>query len=375
MLFSKLVACSLYRFENSCCNMSTVAVKPLLFPRLCTIQFQACRHHSRRCYRYDALTGSLFVSARVCTQCAVYLMHIMCGRYDDHLVADYQEKYDRQLILSFAEYLLPVFYHCHYQVYFLQKRSYLDRYLFSITDIIGNLNENHSLSSTKEKYQRMIATFIHAIGIRRGLRLMKWFIESGNGVHFRKFVIEPYIRYRRAIREGNENLLGPRTVCMLPIITRLSRNCAFYIDFARKKMQSSSGPMLCNYKWIVSTLIRSTKQSMEHSKLINCDMSDLSISSLAMDMYNGDRSWDDLDYLFCGNVVSRYDENYHTEMINYRRCDNRECGKTNWQSECIIKFKKCSRCRMMFYCSRKCQKKDWNVYNHRSLCFEYHGHK
>ena len=45
-------------------------------------------------------------------------------------------------------------------------------------------------------------------------------------------------------------------------------------------------------------------------------------------------------------------------------CHNFKC-KNN---KILIKFKKCSHCRIMIYCSRKCQKYDWSVGKHRLQC-------
>eukprot|EP01084_Bolivina_argentea_P021745 40407_1 len=45
-------------------------------------------------------------------------------------------------------------------------------------------------------------------------------------------------------------------------------------------------------------------------------------------------------------------------------CGNYLCQKRNTS----LKFKVCKGCNVMFYCSRKCQKYDWNVFKHSFLC-------
>lgn len=56
--------------------------------------------------------------------------------------------------------------------------------------------------------------------------------------------------------------------------------------------------------------------------------------------------------------------NPKNEMIKI--CGNSKCIKTK-RNEKSRKFKICSRCKVIYYCCRRCQKYDWN-YNHRLKC-------
>ena len=69
------------------------------------------------------------------------------------------------------------------------------------------------------------------------------------------------------------------------------------------------------------------------------------------------------------------------------QCQNRKCGKkylkhkfgvdslpiskkasVHKSLECIRKFYVCKGCKLTFYCSRRCQKIDWNMYGHKQFC-------
>eukprot|EP01084_Bolivina_argentea_P291653 501275_1 len=56
-------------------------------------------------------------------------------------------------------------------------------------------------------------------------------------------------------------------------------------------------------------------------------------------------------------------------------CGNKVCGKSYYihkygesSNDVIGKWYKCSACKRSFYCSRRCQKYDWNKFKHRDFC-------
>lgn len=71
-------------------------------------------------------------------------------------------------------------------------------------------------------------------------------------------------------------------------------------------------------------------------------------------------------------IIKEYDRHRCKSELN---CGNIECKATNAKladNECkkgwIWKFHMCKRCKIVYYCSKKCQKIDWNKYNHRIIC-------
>ena len=55
---------------------------------------------------------------------------------------------------------------------------------------------------------------------------------------------------------------------------------------------------------------------------------------------------------------------HHYRYKQSIKCGNHVCNKLNIDME----FKICKRCLVTFYCSKKCQKYDWNIFGHKVQC-------
>merc|ERR1712129_191907 len=56
---------------------------------------------------------------------------------------------------------------------------------------------------------------------------------------------------------------------------------------------------------------------------------------------------------------------YHSHYRRYtKECNNVQCKNRKIATD---NFFKCSKCKMVYYCSRRCDKRDWNAY-HRNNC-------
>eukprot|EP01084_Bolivina_argentea_P280879 480445_1 len=74
-------------------------------------------------------------------------------------------------------------------------------------------------------------------------------------------------------------------------------------------------------------------------------------------------------YMVNTNVNIKYIGRVKTEQKLKMKCNYKYCNvKNSINSEKLWKFKFCSTCKIAFYCSRRCQKKDWNKGNHRYCC-------
>lgn len=67
----------------------------------------------------------------------------------------------------------------------------------------------------------------------------------------------------------------------------------------------------------------------------------------------------------CYKYFDGFAERIYKIKRNDTQCQNIKCSKRRKNTD---KFYKCRKCKVIRYCSKKCQKIDWNMYNHKSIC-------
>ena len=228
--------------------------------------------------------------------------------------------------------------------------------------------------------------------------LISWFIEAQNGKYFNDFIIKAFEKYKRnyiSYHDGhNEDIqdevvqamnqrfkreLREKYLWMYPVITFLSKKDKYYLHRAQIKKQKTKGRKKKNYEWIERILL--TDLSSNDGKQCR--------------IYYNFKSMFDITY------SKRQQDAFKKTLKKNLVCDNRDCSKRGslekqirkskrrrsdgFPTEIIIeqrvvgvvhtgKWYRCARCRMVYYCSRHCQKVDWNKYHHKRLCFEYPLH-
>ena len=70
------------------------------------------------------------------------------------------------------------------------------------------------------------------------------------------------------------------------------------------------------------------------------------------------------DYIEWKYGLEYYDRD--TDALEYKQRGHKY--KNVWEERIINKWYKCKRCKIVYYCSKKCQKLDWNRYNHKLVC-------
>ena len=64
----------------------------------------------------------------------------------------------------------------------------------------------------------------------------------------------------------------------------------------------------------------------------------------------------------CGRMYFKYGDEYK------QLCDCDSKALRSFKKSIVTKWRKCSACTLVYYCSRECQKYDWNESNHRAIC-------
>lgn len=323
-------------------------VSCLRMPYLFEMNLTSCRwihDESQRCFVVDRKKLILHANGPICTQCAVNLMSVASVNKSQnteiaHIIGSHS-------IFMFSDFMHSIFVNTNYLYFFLQSKQHLHRFLLTATYIIRKSQNDGGTESTKrcDNYRLCITRFMEFVGWKK--HLVRWFIESGNGRFFKDFVITEFGKYKKKRRSFNAptERLSDRFHWMYPVITHLARHEMGYLHRAKRKKLETSGRIRKNYEWIEMVLEENEKALRQ----------------------------DTLDFMFCRNGVMENRLEFKESLRSRIVCDNRDCQRKA-SDDTGTTFKRCRRCRMMHYCSKRCQKIDWNKYNHRSLCFEYPLH-
>ena len=351
---------------------SSTASNCLRMPYLFEIDLRTCRYYgtSKQCFDIDPIGLRVAAQPKICNQCSIKILSIACTEFNTNTKTAHLLK--KQNILMFANLFRALFSHPNNLYYFLQNKQTFNRYLFTMMEIIRKLKNSNNVKLC-EYYTIYVSNFMRFVGQKR--HLIKWFIEAQNGKYFKQFVIDEFNKYKHKNNNNNKNKLSERYLWMYPVITFINKKHEYYIKKAIIKKDLYKGKTRRNYIWIERILQEKTLPATIKYGGIN-----------------------DLEFLFCYDESKRQRVNFGKMLKKNIICDNRECplrsciervsskskfrDKNGRRHEIIIergkvhkgKWYKCKRCRMMYYCSRRCQKIDWNKYYHKSLCFQYPLH-
>lgn len=219
--------------------------------------------------------------------------------------------------------------------YFLQSKDLLHHYIFNAYKFAQDSN-----ASDEEEHSRLTCNQMQSMmyWISTKHRALRWFCELEDGLYFRNLVIGSYFRYLRP--SSNMDVIE---IIGLPILLHLTKHKDYYLNKAQRKQSQTKGVVQKNYQWIYDFLTKGTGEFILDDSPVE------------------DQEW---------KTALKRSWRGQSDM----KCDNRECDRTylkGWDKNLNFDFKRCGRCRMMHYCSRRCQKIDWNRYNHRKLCFQY----
>lgn len=318
-----------------------VYVQCLRMPYHFEMDLRTCRRihdDDHRCFQVDRVNLTVRVRTPICNQCALNLMStVSVNNVMDtktaHIIGS-------RTIATFTNMMASVFHpNPNHLYFFLQSKEHLTRYLLTMHHIIRS-TKNRGDTAMCKAYTVSVTHFMQFVGWKR--HLVRWFIEAEDGRFFSQFVVAEFKKYKA--KNGKKR--GERFFWMYFVITHLARYEYRYLSRSKIKKHQTEGTIQRNYEWIERTLVQNANGGP-----------------------NG-YDYNYLDFMFCPNSVRTQYREFKDLLERYRVCDNRDCKKANRKDK-VTRFWRCRRCRMMYYCSRRCQKVDWNKYNHRSLCFEY----
>ena len=77
--------------------------------------------------------------------------------------------------------------------------------------------------------------------------------------------------------------------------------------------------------------------------------------------------WSSVWWVPCFDTIGK-SENLKHIGTNQSRCGWSRCAKKRKKPSNKADHKLCGQCRFVFYCSKKCQKNDWNIGSHKKYC-------
>ena len=303
----------------------------LRVPFLFEIDLSTCRNYhdsDARCFYLDRVNmRAVNQTGSVCSQCALNLMHLSC--------ADTQSKHSGPArvigpasIGAFAGVMSSIL--CpnpNRLYYYLQSPEHMAKYLLTIEQVmIYATSQGDAKMFTR--YAVSMEDFISLVSEKR--RWVRSFVEAAGGYFFKRLVVDEFklmlqLGYQNSIDEEREGFNIMRL-----IFAHLHRHDVYrYLRRAQRKKRRARH---ANYEWVVHVFLE-----QRHPRDSIC------------------------------NGMQEIRRRFKKRVKNYRVCDNRLCER----SQRAEPLRRCRRCRMMWYCSRRCQKKDWSLYGHRALCFEY----
>lgn len=312
----------------------------LRIPNLFEFDHELCVHiKSDRtvCMQIDEKNEKFCIRSPPCHCCALNLMKMMSNDSNKNSkrtngVSSFTlTSYSVPQFLTIVESILISPFHPNYLLYFLQSKHHLTRYLRTMLCLCSDRCAAYHESEEKDDLYNLratVASFMICIG--SSSRSVRWLIEANGGRIFKDLVVD------RLKREW-----------YLPIVAHIQRYHEHYLLRAHKKYKRSSGIIKENYDWIGSY----ANYCRLHS---TCDWA-AAVGKMALE---------------------RKDE-MKSKFKRFKHCDNRECPNAlslhQFEDNFIStpQYRRCGRCKMMNYCSRRCQKVDWNKFNHKSICFEY----
>ena len=329
---------NLFQFDHDSCLLINSDRGPCI--QMCT-----CEIDSRRITMYTP----------ICNRCALNMMKMvstLSSSQSSNISADGFQLTSKTIccFIQIANPVLVIKLHPIYVHYHLQSKQHLARYLMTMIYLCKDSVCKQYLQELDmlDTYQQALCCMITYISLRP--RWVLWFIEMDEGRVLKDIFIDAFENHLKPSKWNTTEQAPMWTGWVGPIATHIGRFRRKYLLKSKRKQLRTSARVRKNYQWIqkmcqipVERHLEFQQRAQEHSKL-------------------------------------RVD--LKRRIKKCVRCDNRECPNSMFAHYFAspglivasdIHYRRCGRCKMMNYCSRRCQKVDWNKYDHKRMCFEYGG--
>eukprot|EP01084_Bolivina_argentea_P134036 236500_1 len=181
------------------------------------------------------------------------------------------------------------------------------------------------LAKTKNKYRQIFTMLCH-----RGNKLkhLKWILGVNNGKLFENYVMHQFMTMSK---------FNCKNICYFAIYV------SWLVFKYRKKLTKVSS-------WN-NVYVRSPNGVQQYQDYVVQTFSDANNQLRRM----------------CKKLKSKYS----LDIIEHRNrifCENRKCHIGFYDHIAVARWYRCKRCKIVYYCSRHCQKIDWNNNWHKPIC-------
>ena len=177
--------------------------------------------------------------------------------------------------------------------------------------------------------QRMNDNIIYILGFCTKRKQLQWLINIHNGIFFKKYIISPTFNYVM------------NTDCDHEILSH------HYLKFVM--LLTCSDDKLSE---LITTKFQNGSKYLEKSaKWVKANNGDIPYSKRFFPRHYR------IKFMMTGR-----------ESFTEIKCGNKKCRHIKSPFDYHTKWYICKKCKKIYYCSRKCQKYDWNRYDHKSYC-------
>eukprot|EP01084_Bolivina_argentea_P281641 481910_1 len=197
-------------------------------------------------------------------------------------------------------------------------------------------------------------------------KCMNWFINLNNGKYLKYLILDKYYKEKKQILFAIKNGSLPKFhiyCCWVSTVICIVRNYQQIIESIQNKNNSNQSLKLLKhisniyYDQLLTTAIESSPMSANYAATycfeMHCNNRECNIS-FSKHYYGAERQ--SVEY-------SEKLKNYFTKNKKWPTLFDEQLAINKWY--------KCSNCRMVYYCSKHCQKLDWNKYAHKNICINH----